>query len=242
MQKMTGSASVLLVMASVGLVACSSDTKSLGTDDPADTTLSLEDFAASWDGYIEAYELPSTSDRVRIVLDEQGEGTVLFGDGEALAPPTDPDAAYPPQAANDEYMDRSVDSVYEQIAYPVHEGRLEDSRLRLEIHLYDAISDWCALQTPVYDEINDMYHPVPNTGGGMDETGCYYLGPNGEHVSISCAKVSLSNVCACTETACSINEGGPAVKLDGMLQDDGATLEGSIVFNSTPYTIRLARQ
>ncbi|MBN1611900.1 MAG: hypothetical protein JW940_35040 [Polyangiaceae bacterium] len=243
MRKTMGTAAVILVAASAALCACSDSEKSLGTDDPVDTTLSLEDFAANWDGYIEAYSLPSGSDRIRVVLDEQGQGTVLFGDGDALAPPTDPDAAYPPSAAGDEYAKPGFDRVYERIAYPVHGTQLDDTRLRLEIHSYDAVSDWCALQTPFYDAQNDMYFCVPNTGGGYEEgTGCFYNGPNGEHIAVSCAKEDLCwGPCTCTQASCSVTQ-GTVVKLDGALSDDGTKLEGTIVLNNSPYTIRLTRQ
>lgn len=242
MQKINRFSSVAFVAAALALGACGSDgDKSLGTDNPADMTLSLEDFAANWDGYIEAYDLPSGSDRIRIVLDEQGEGTVLFGDGDVLPPPTDPDAAYPPQEESIDYMKGLAEAVYEQIAYPVYETRLEASRLRLELHSSDAVADWCALQTPVYDEANDRYSCVPNTGGGMDENGCWYNGPNDEHIAVSCAKLSCTMSCACTETSCSAVDNG-VVKLDGALDDDGQTLEGTLVLNGTPRTIRLTRQ
>jgi hypothetical protein len=47
MRKTMGTAAVILVTASVALCACSDNSeKSLGTDNPVDTTLSLEDFAA----------------------------------------------------------------------------------------------------------------------------------------------------------------------------------------------------
>jgi hypothetical protein len=235
MRKTMGTAAAILAMASTTLCACSDNSeKSLGTDNPVDTSLSLEDFAASWDGYIEAYSFPSDSGRIRIELDGQGQGTVQFGDGNALPPPTDPDAVYPPAAANDDYDEPTYKRVYEQIVYPVHETRLDDTRLRLQIDRYDAFSDWCAIQTPIYDELNDRYSCIPNTG----EYDCVVE----ERTPIGCAKANLcGRPCVCTETSCAI-EGTSIIKLDGALSDDGTQLEGSILLNDSPFTIRLTRQ
>ena len=132
--------------------------------------------------------------------------------------------------------------MHEQIAYPVHETRLDDARLRLEIHSYDAISDWCALQTRVYDEEHGRYWGcLPNTGGGgSEETGCFYFGPNGEEIAVDCVKLVCAGSCDCTETSCSASY-GYVVKLDGALSDDGTKMQGTIVFD-TPYTVRLTRQ
>ena len=49
----------------------------------------LADYAASWNGYAEAYTFPEgSSDRVRITLDATGVGTIEVGDA-PLDPSTD---------------------------------------------------------------------------------------------------------------------------------------------------------
>jgi len=244
MHKTMASAAVMFILASGALCACSdSGEKSLGTDNPADTTLSLEDFAATWEGYIEAYSPPYGSDRIRIVLDEEGQGTVQFGDGDVLPPPTDENVGYPPADVRER-----AGEVFERIAYPVYESQLEDTRLRLKIDALYPFKDWCALQTPILDEVNDVYRCVPSvplTNPNDPEQGCYYSPggdpESGERVPIDCAKIDLCiGMCMCTQSGCAITEPNP-MKIDGALSDDGNTLEGTIVLLSN-YTIRLTRQ
>lgn len=235
---------MVFVAAPLILTACGSDgNQSLGTENPADMTLSLEDFAASWDGYLEAYDLPFGSDRIRIVLDEQGEGTVLFGDGDVLPPPSDPDTAYPPpgERGPEDPSANTVFAVFEQFAYPVYGARLEAARLRLELHTSDARAAWCALQTPFHREFNDDYACLPTNEVGKDPDGCLYIGPNDEPIPVSCAKVHCMYVCECIETSCSA-AGGDVIKLDGALDDAGNALEGTLVMNGTPHTVRLVQQ
>lgn len=55
----------------------------------------LESYAAVWEGYAEAYEFDCGSDRIRLALDEQGNGSVEFGVGDPLPEPTDPDQPFP---------------------------------------------------------------------------------------------------------------------------------------------------
>jgi hypothetical protein len=243
MQKTMASAAVMFILASGALCACSDNgEKSLGTDNPVDTTLSLEDFAATWEGYIEAYEMPSGSDQIRIVLDAEGQGTVQFGTGEVLPPPTDPDTGYPPAG-----LKPSNDGLYEQFAYPVYEPQLDATRLRLKIDVLYPYKDWCALQTPIHDEVEDVYRCVPRaplTNTNSPE-GCYYSPggdpESGERVPIDCAKIDLCiGMCMCTQNSCAITEPNP-VKIDGALSDDGKTFEGTIALMDN-YTIRLTRQ
>jgi hypothetical protein len=242
MKKTMGTAAAMFMVASSALCACSGSDKSLGTDDPVGTTMSLEDFAASWDGYIEAYDMPTGSDRVHIVLDEQGQGTVKFGDGDALPPPTDPDTAYPPAGVT-----ANNAGVNERIAYPVYEPQLDDTRLRLKIDVLYPYKDWCELQTPIYDEVSDVYRCIPSVPAtSIPDQGCY-LSPggdpnSGERVPIDCAKIDLCiGPCMCTQSSCAITEPNP-IKIDGALTDNGDTFEGTILLLGSPYTIRLTRQ
>ena len=56
----------------------------------------LSDYAATWDGYAEAYTFrEGSSDRVRITLDATGVGTLEVGDAPLDPVPTDPEVGLP---------------------------------------------------------------------------------------------------------------------------------------------------
>ena len=55
---------------------------------------SLIDYAGTWDGYAEAFTWNDGSDRIRIMLDANGVGTIRLGNAPDFPPP-DPDRAYP---------------------------------------------------------------------------------------------------------------------------------------------------
>ena len=60
--------------------ACSNSDPAGGEDDPEKTGATLGDYAASWEGHVEAYTFPSGSDRVRLTLDSSGNGTLVLGE------------------------------------------------------------------------------------------------------------------------------------------------------------------
>src|SRR5262245_9474401 len=70
--------------------------------DPTVTTSGnqVSDYAATWDGYAEAFTFEDGSDRVRLTIHANGEGTIEVGDSAPLPPPTDPNVGYPPTPWN----------------------------------------------------------------------------------------------------------------------------------------------
>src|SRR5262245_43042605 len=93
--------SVLVTLTASALACSSGDPVSIGKDDgapetPAKTGEFLADYGGSWDGYLEGMTFPNGSDRVRLSLDEEGQGYIEIGDAPLLDPPTDPEEAYPP--------------------------------------------------------------------------------------------------------------------------------------------------
>ena len=62
------------LIAALGAVAfgCASDPDTIGDGDANVDKTQLASYAASWDGYVEAYTFHSGSDRVRLVLDQAG--------------------------------------------------------------------------------------------------------------------------------------------------------------------------
>src|SRR5262245_32135807 len=128
----TGIAQRVLVPACLVLGACSADPVNLGDGRLGVDRSALSSYAAVWEGYAEAYEFSSGSDRVRLVLDANGAGTFSFGVGEPLPQPTDPDAAFPFQPAEGPtgYGFAAVPNPLEGFAYGVSGALVEDERLR----------------------------------------------------------------------------------------------------------------
>jgi hypothetical protein len=106
----------------------------------------LSDYAASWDGYAEAFTfMPSGSDRIRVIIDANGQGTLQLGDATPYPPPTDPNVGYPPGV--DSFQ--TGDAFIEGVLYPVHAARVQTERIQLGLKPRDLYAPWCMLQTPV---------------------------------------------------------------------------------------------
>ncbi len=249
--------------------ACSSggdvnigDTQSLGAK--------LSDYAAHWDGYAEAYAFPpSNSDRIRLVLDDQGNGTVQVGDDPLLPAPTDPNLGYP---AGDENTKTSGDinrtTLSGGVVYPVYAAQVQAARIQIGLKPLDYYAAWCALQTSYHvidgftaqadgSEVPDYtYGCLPGYGGSGGSTGCEVQINNPDqsvtYQPADCGKLylCLMQVCACDATGCST---GPSVaagtapagypaELDAALDSSGENMTGTLNLNGTRLTVHLQRQ
>jgi hypothetical protein len=140
------------------------DTQSLGAK--------LSDYAAQWDGYAEAYTFPpSSSDRVRLVLDAQGNGTIQVGNDPLLPAPTDPNLGYPP--GNEDPV--PISATYDLaggVLYPVRVAEVQADRIQIGLNPRDYYAAWCSLQTPFLTLTGYSGHPdvgkVPPLGGQPD--------------------------------------------------------------------------
>lgn len=230
------------------------DTQSLGSK--------LSDYAAHWDGYAEAYTFgPSNSDRIRLVLDSQGHGTVQVGSDALLPPPTDPNVGYPPGATTkDTLVDTS--SLIGGVLYPVYAAQVQANRIQIGLKPNDYYGAWCALQTSYY-VLNGQtsvppdggmgtpgvlypsyrYTCVPGSGGG--ETGtppdvqCTVQTdlPDGGYTNqpVDCGKMylCLSQACACNATSCG---SGPALAASVIPAQYPAELDAALDASGTNMT------
>ena len=255
----------LSLLTAVGAVsvACSGDAPvNIGS------TNSLSAYAAQWDGYAEAFDFVDGSDRVRLVLDSDGHGTLEVGDSAALPSPTDPDAPYPAEGWN-----FSSNGILAQLRpgfrYPVYGARVDADRIRLGLDFHDLWTGWCALQTPHCQNCGSqpaetpLYQCAPSQPFGAVPTvtgqGCSAIDETtGRPIAIDCVKQWLCGqpppctcdasptICQCDATSCftpPVAGSDYPVKIDGALESDGNKLVGTLVINdgSTRFTIRLAR-
>jgi hypothetical protein len=234
-------------LAASSMAACSSN-PAVDIGDPVGGALT--DYAASWDGYAEAYQFADGSDRVRLVLDGNGTGSLRVGNAALLAPASDPNVGYPVGTTWDKGFLTTGGGVVAGFEYPVHGTRIQDSRIRIGVTPNDLYGGWCGLQTPVRDDANGgSYGCVGDWGFNMPDMSatCSQTNPSTqETVSIDCGKLMLceiARVCTCTASACMANVtvDNPPVQLDAALSPDASELTGTLVVDGQRVTIRMHR-
>lgn len=241
--------SVLVTMAASSLACSSGDPVSIGKDDQtptAKTGESLADYGGAWDGYLEGAMFAFDSDRVRVTLNDSGEGTLEVGDVPLIDPPTDRDQGYPPDTHD---LTSGFDQkLHDGFRYTLRNAKVESRRIQLQIEWAEIYEAWCELQAS-YLQTTDpepVYGCIPPSPDGKLSTShdrCF-LGDvdNPERVEITCTQKSEcqggGGACACTEDSCTSN-GETARILDAALESDGDELVGTLIGWGT---VRLTRQ
>jgi hypothetical protein len=233
-----------------GVPACSSDGDvNLGEDNPVALGEKLTDYSGTWQGYAEAYEFYSGSDRVVLSIAEDGTGYAVFGEGTAPPPATNPEVGYPAGSGLDVFP--IFIEFLEGVQYPLRDVIVEDRRLRLQLSANDLWEGWCGLQTPVLVQEGGSarleYRVLPTSGFGRTPEGeCFVPDGTGTgQVRVDCGKAALNfqQVCACTANACRPNAdaGTGPVGLDAALESLGDELVGTLTIAGR-VTVRLSRQ
>jgi hypothetical protein len=197
-------------------------------------------------GYIESYMFPDGSDVVVMQLTFAGgtvTGTVYFGTGAPLAPPTDPSVGYPPG------YNGSSQPPFEGFDFTILTGTYAAPRVQLSIAQTEIWKQWCQIQTTIY----------PWDNGNASDGGCgtpltYACLPNGSTMGgtscaiswcqqqawtpVDCGKLQLcsptSGPCTCTATSCTLSlpsTGGVAFDMQlasGALDGSVTGLDGQV--------------
>lgn len=234
-----GSLGVLAVLVFSG---CGDDKLDVG-DGTARVGAALEDYAATWDGYAEAHTfMGDGSDRIRLSIDESGNGVVRFGDEALFAPATDPVGLYPPTYAY-EFPDawpRSTGSEprsgYE---YAFTAAGVTNARLKLSFDSAQLMESWCQLEPPV-DE------PMCGTTQGIVQTSpagqpCLWAEDFTNFVELSCNRFTQCFYCACEGSDCH-STSGIEVMFDGSLTDGGDRLTGTLLLGDERINVVMTRQ
>jgi hypothetical protein len=202
---------------------------------------SVEDYSARWDGYAEAMEFNGDgTDRVRLTLDSQGNGTMRFGEEALYGPATDPVGLYPPTfSGNGLYR-----SGHE---YSVFGTKVEAARLRLSVEYHSLMESWCALQSA---------NPAPNfyCGSAFSASISYEVNDAGECVavgvppqtfSVPCTLASQCQYCACDTLGCHVDTELESIsrkaELDVALSSSGDVLTGTLLLGDDRVTVHLVR-
>lgn len=226
----TTTSRISLVGLALALAACGNDggKVDLGDGDRGVTAQGLAAYEGSWDGYVEARNFESGSDRVLVTLDAQGHGSIEFGDAPAIAPFSDPDVGYPTTWSYDSptYELYKHSMVQEGFAYPALDAAVTSGRLSFQFWPTDIVKDWCEAQTPMLDDATPpSWRAVPS---GSVSSGPECPGPS--QPGLDCGKVMTGLfACSCDESSCtSVRELAP-LRLDGALTDDGDALVGTLI-------------
>lgn len=228
------------LLVSFALYGCSSQAANVGDGAAVDKS-ALESYVAHWDGYVEAYQFPSGTDRVRIVLNEDGTGYLQVGDGDLLAPVTTTDG-FPDEMVEGESW------LWDKREYPLVGTRVSADRLHFVVHPTAPYGAWCALQTPnlISGTAENGEYACLHGNGISSSSGsntCYDTIDNS--APVDCSWAYLCFTCTCTKSACT-NQTDPYfdIEVDAALSDDGTKLEGTIVVDKADAgarTIRLKR-
>ncbi len=203
-----------------------------------------------WDGYIEAYTFDSGSDRVRIVFDSASgdgarTGVVILGDGTAPAPPTDANVGWPALPPGVPVGGFAA-QVLEGFEYPIGNASVVGARVQVMFDYAALWTEWCALQTPVPNDVAASgYGCLPNTGGTTGPGACTYNDPiTGDPVPVDCGKFVLCSnalVCDCVATGCtaSTDSGLGQVAFDFRVTAD--TGDGTVSLRGGTRNVHLTR-
>lgn len=200
------------------------------------TGASLADYVASWEGYTEASQLVFGSDRVRLRIDRDGQGTVIFGESQTYPVATDPNVGYPP---NEDQMQAVIKLIEWRpgMQYPLHDAKVENKRIRFTLMQTDFYKTWCELQTPVETDQGGFYSC--STGGFSRDPSGVCSTSRGEVIDCSKAMlcIGVPRVCTCTETSCTSAQDS-FTQWDAALRDNGKSMEGTF----QGVTVRLERR
>lgn len=245
-----------LLLSAGGFGGCSGSGSNVNIGDTSAVGAKLSDYAASWDGYAQAYSFwPGGSDRVRLTIDAEGNGNLRVGDAALLPAPTDPNSFTPSNIA--ELPDWS--NLVEGGLYPTHLAEVQVGRIQFGINPWDLEAAWCTLQTPVHVASGNGFD-VPDGGPHIDyectsdsatPSNCSYTGADGQTHSFLCAKDALCGnaACLCTESSCA-GRGYPDAssahqypdQFDAALDATGRTLTGTLNLDGNRITVVMQRQ
>lgn len=233
------------------LGCASSKTHDIG-DDVATLGLELSDYAAEWSGYAEAFTFidsygAQSTDAIELNIDGNGQGYLRVGSAPPFPPVTDPNTFPQGDYSEEGDLDGNIDTsvVVSGRDYPVYDATVETHRLKLWVAPADFYADWCALQTPFATGDPSMpFNCVPPAVVAYTENEDGTCSADDSETSFSCGALvgcRSYHLCECSETVCGARH-RPKVQLDAALDDDGNTLEGTLLFdNGERIVVRMTK-
>jgi hypothetical protein len=240
---------ISVVGALLALTGCATKTVDVGDETPVLTGASLSDYQGSWEGYVEAFEWPDSSDKIRVMLDAEGNGVLEVGEPLSGPPPeVDPDSG-PPNFPNNGYpFGGATQALMPGFSFPIAGAVVQSSRIRFGTILGEPYREWCELQTPYLDELNTdegpRYGCLPNTG--YESTGdgnniCFSTEDPEHTMPFDCNKLACQHTCACDAEGCTLANNVAQMVFDAELEAEGEELDGSLVHNGIIYNVNMTR-
>jgi hypothetical protein len=247
--------------------ACSQGPVSIGNQQTTQAKTGLDAYAASWDGYVEAFNFTDNTDRVRITVSSNGTGVIRFGKEDLLPPASEPSAKYPPDYPNAGGVvgGTVLPIAWAGFLYSLNDVRVDTDRLRASAASKEIFRSWCGIQVPL-TIATGVYSCLPcdwagfggdlDAGAGSDTCGAYVPCPSSDtfsgvyaFVPVICERVALcgtvnsgTGTCICDATGCSIGTPAQDIQLDAMLENNQQTMTGTLALGGTNYTVVLIRQ
>lgn len=235
-----------IVLGALAALACSEAPVDIGDENTQKTGETLSDYAGSWSGYAEAFtfEAAGNSDRVRLLIDEHGNGSLQVGEGAASVPVLDVDVppAGPWSSSADHFP---VNTLVQGYRYTLNDVRVEDRRLRFTVDPLELIRPWCQAQVPTDTDVLGRVYETPfchlNSYMDFESSTCMDLDSNGNAFPLDCGAHNLCmRYCMCTETSCDASllgnevvwrSGGPedVYEADLSLDEDGTKIIGTLL-------------
>lgn len=232
----------------------------------------LSDYAATWDGYAEAYTFPpSNSDHLHLVIAADGTGSMQVGSDPLLPTATDPDVGYPPNVVLDpnSLIGDLMPGLAGGVLYPLHAAQVQTNRIQIGLKPHDYYAGWCALQssyrvflgwTDSGTVLNYGYRCLPGASGSESidlnppQCNIQINAPDGSYSQqpADCGKYTLclGRVCDCDATSCGSSPTMPAdatppqypAELDAALDSSGTSMTGTLNLDGMRITVHLQRQ
>lgn len=222
--------SIVVALLLAGAVPCVAGCETSGGPDDPDDPVVIE---GRWVGELESGFTPMG--QTTLVLDvtsgAPGEpivATIVFGEGEPPAAPTDPDVGWP--AHIDPLRDGEL-PVAEGLTYAITSGTRTGDRVRFEIPVTELWAPWCEIQTP-YQTLpgSDEAQCLPNREWTATPFDCHFnADARDPETPVECLKLTLcrrANVCDCTIAdggSCVPSSDGLTMYLEAMFRTDTAT-------------------
>jgi hypothetical protein len=181
--------------------------------------LSVEPLAGTWvDGIGE--------DRVELVLDAKGAGSIRLGDPSQFPEVGDPTQAFlVPSDVTGRTMLVKGGSMVPGFRYALIPKAGRASEMSFVLNAFAPWDEWCSLQPPIRGE--NCYSCMHDLGGGTvyvgdecgDRRGCYVTHAQ-FHLEVDCGRVELCSssvsVCSCTKDEC-VGGFEPSLRYTAML-------------------------
>lgn len=222
------------LVGAMALGGCSGGKVDIGDEGQGNTgsgSSKLAAFAGSWDGEVDLWEADSGSNRVRIELDADGQGTVRFGDRPIESAPDHP---FPDDASLPDSDSPSSDPL-ESVLYPVREPMLDEGRLEFFVELGDILDDFCAMQAGIMPSCD-----LPQYGYRTESSDVCLLELSEPEGTLSEFEVPCSRgkfcyewqACECSADAC---EAVDHHQIQFRMEREGGQMTGKVHFSNSVY-------